>query len=425
MQQQQQQQPAGPPAFALTPAYSTQNQPLNYQEKRDADTYYKGCTALEGDPYDGTKLSDFLARLKAKADQFGWSDLLTILPEGRDLLTDYGTITRAQVRAHAQVYQPLNDRRAQNSNMLYNCVRTSITTDVRTKVNLNPERFIIECRPAPNAPIVRRYDGVCYVKAVIDDTYTNTLSNTAVARSNLSSLGKYMKELPDSNIETFHLYVKENLQELAAANETTTDLLVNLFKGYREVKDKTFRTWIQNINDQWLDRALVFQPDGLSLMERAENYYKDHLRQGLWLKLDEDQETIIALKAQLTTKRGRDGGKKKSLRKSERFNVREEPKWKTQPPKKGEPHKKNATVNGTKATYFWCPHHEKWTIHKPQDCRKKGEKNKPTDQKRGKATTPTTPPQKQDDTDDPTLKVMAAAIKEVDEHDGDLLFFPT
>jgi hypothetical protein len=55
----------------------------------------------------------------------------------------------------------------------------------------------------------------------------------------------------------------------------------------------------------------------------------------------------------------------------------------------------------------------------------KGEKNKPMDQKKGKTPTPTTPPQKQDGIEDPTLKVMAAAIKEVDEHDGDLLFFPT
>ncbi len=30
--------------------------------------------------------------------------------------------------------------------------------------------------------------------------------------------------------------MKENLQELEAANETTTDLLINLFSAYREVK---------------------------------------------------------------------------------------------------------------------------------------------------------------------------------------------
>jgi hypothetical protein len=47
-----------PPPFSLTPAYQTQNQVLNYQEKRDAETYYKGCLPLEGDPYDGNYLKD-------------------------------------------------------------------------------------------------------------------------------------------------------------------------------------------------------------------------------------------------------------------------------------------------------------------------------------------------------------------------------
>jgi hypothetical protein len=62
-----------------------------------------------------------------------------------------------------------------------------------------------------------------------------------------------------------HLYVKENLQDLAAANEMTNDLLVNLFSGYREVKDKHFLTWIQNMEDQWLDCALCFDANGLRL----------------------------------------------------------------------------------------------------------------------------------------------------------------
>jgi hypothetical protein len=94
--------PPQPQPFALIPAYQTQNQALNYQEKRDADTYYKGCAPLEGDPYDGTKLKDFLARLQAKAGQFGWGPILTI--QNRNLLEDYGVITRQEVLQHAQTY---------------------------------------------------------------------------------------------------------------------------------------------------------------------------------------------------------------------------------------------------------------------------------------------------------------------------------
>ena len=32
-------------------------------------------------------------------------------------------------------------------------------------------------------------------------------------------------------------------------------------------------------------------------MEQVENYYKDRVKTGEWMKLDDDQETILALKA--------------------------------------------------------------------------------------------------------------------------------
>jgi hypothetical protein len=49
-----------------------------------------------------------------------------------------------------------------------------------------------------------------------------------------------MRTLEDSNIVKFNQYVKDNVQELMAAGETTLHLLVNLFNGYREAKDKPF-----------------------------------------------------------------------------------------------------------------------------------------------------------------------------------------
>ncbi len=89
-----------PPPFALTPPYQTQNQALNYQEKRDSEIYYKGCAPLEGDPYDGTKLKDFLARIQARAGQFDWHPILTV--QNKNLLEEYGVITREEVRQHAE-----------------------------------------------------------------------------------------------------------------------------------------------------------------------------------------------------------------------------------------------------------------------------------------------------------------------------------
>jgi hypothetical protein len=104
------QQPPQPPAavlpFCLAPAYNNRA-PLNYNERRDAQVYYKGCEALEGDPYNGKGLPEFLARIATKARQFEWMEILTI--DNKNFLVNYANITAAQVRQAAMDYQPQND----------------------------------------------------------------------------------------------------------------------------------------------------------------------------------------------------------------------------------------------------------------------------------------------------------------------------
>jgi len=407
-----QQQPPPAPAFSLTPAYK-QRVALNYNERRDAQVYYKGCEALEGDPYNGKGLPEFLARISNKSNQFEWGEILTV--NGRNFLTNYADITANDVRQHAIAYQTQNDRRAQNSNMLYHCLSKSISTDVHTKVTTNAARYDlpIPTGPDPNDPVENRYDGVCFLKAIIDETYTNTLNNAAVARSNLTNLGIYMKTLMDSNITEFNAYVKRNTQELAAANETTSDLLVNLFNGYRECKDKCFRDWITRVEDDWIMRRLPLANDGLVLLELTENYYKDHQLRNLWMQLDEDQETILALKAQLKQQKHPKVMTQTRTRNTPKTKARNDA-WKLVPPKKGESKKKNVTINGKEYTYYWCQHHRKWTIHQPKDCMLANKSNKEKDKKDTgkKEGNPRT-------SEEPTLKVMAAALKEIEDADSD------
>jgi hypothetical protein len=175
MADQGQQQPPPPPApaFSLTPAYN-QCVALNYNECRDAHVYYKGCEALEGDVYNGKGLPEFLARISNKANQF--EAILTI--NGRNFLTNYADIAATDVRQHALAYQGQNDHRAQNSNMLYHCLRKSISTDIHTKVTTNVARYYlpVPTGPDPNDPVEHRYDGVCFLKAIIDETYSQGCS---------------------------------------------------------------------------------------------------------------------------------------------------------------------------------------------------------------------------------------------------------
>ena len=69
------------------------------------------------------------------------------------------------------------------------------------------------------------------------------------------------------------------------------------------------------------------------------------------------------------------GGKKKGADTKSTTNANEDkwawktvpPTWKTVPPKEGEELIK--TVNGKK--YHWCPNHKAWTLHTPEECKKK------------------------------------------------------
>jgi hypothetical protein len=165
---------------------------------------------------------------------------------------------------------------------------------VYAKVSKEPQRYTFTVPGDPEAE-----DGPAFLKAIIDHTYTNTLSNTTVARDNLASLSDYMDTLSDSNVEEFNNYVKEQLEALAYAGETTMDLISNLFKGYMRCKDKNFRIWIKGKKDAYFDRTFQINPNGLEFMELVQKYYLDAVKTREWLKPDEDQQQILALQAQL------------------------------------------------------------------------------------------------------------------------------
>ena len=204
--------------------------------------------------------------------------------ENKNLCEHYGEITCQQVQAAATMYLTANNRDAQNSDQIINCLRKSLTTKAYARITNDKEHYVINVH---NEDI---YDGPCFLKTLIDIAYMNTHSSMAVIHHNLLSFDIYMHNLKDSDITTFHRYVKDNINWLAAAGETTNDLLVNLFKAYDYVKDKKFLTWVTNKHDHWLEGTLNLPANGVALMELADNYYKDSVATGNWLKLTDDQE---------------------------------------------------------------------------------------------------------------------------------------
>jgi len=252
--------------------------------------------------------------------------------------------------------------------MIFNCLRKSISDKVFAKVTTEPERYkfagtAVGASPAPFC------DGPCFLKAIIDKTYTSTKASGAVARESLANLAEYMDALPDSNVIEFNEYVKKQTEILASGGETTTDLITNLFKGYAKSKDKTFREWIRIKKLAYFDNTFRIHPNCLDFMELAENHYKDAVLAKEWMRPDEDQQTILALQSKMEkvqAQASRSLKKREDKRRGGKIpkKVPSEWDWKHKAPNEGE--SKVKTVKGK--TYHWCTNHQLWCLHKASEC---------------------------------------------------------
>jgi hypothetical protein len=72
---------------------------------------------------------------------YTWTSILTV--KGKLLTQNFTEITTEDVRTQAQVYQDKSSREAQNSEILIQCLKASITRSVYNKVYLQREKHII------------------------------------------------------------------------------------------------------------------------------------------------------------------------------------------------------------------------------------------------------------------------------------------
>jgi hypothetical protein len=170
----------------------------------------------------------------------------------------------------------------------------------------------------------------------------------------------------------------DQINSLHARGEEALDLLVNLFIGYLAASDKKVAGYILRRRDDYDHGTLV---DAETLMRLALLQYRALVDSGEWNAPDKADARIIALESQVVTLRNANSkgqGKKANHQAKSTSNAagnkgkgREaKPEWMTTKPKDGEANKK--VVN--KKDYWWCPKHEAWTRHTPDQCEGKGVK---------------------------------------------------
>jgi hypothetical protein len=357
---------------------------LDYTKTQSIKFYNKGCEKLSGEPFNGKMLLTGLVQVQDKARMFTWIPIMTI--KDKLLNQQFADISREEVREHAQVYQDRAARDAQKAEMLIQCLKASILRKVYNKVYLQKEKYTIIRRNTHEGV----EDGVCFLKSIIDNYYSNTRSSTKQIRKQLAQLNYYMRNVAKGDVSKLCEHTRELIYELNAAGETTNDLLANLIEALKEVPDVNFQRWLSNQVDLWSMRKLDWKQDGSDLMDEAEVYYQEAINTHRWGKKTHKQDvvyafrteeseseverqpsnsyedTIKALTAQLkeyaeayTAKWGNPG-----------TSDDKKYAWKLIPPKDNEPSEKRMYMDGKSKVYHWCPHHLQWTIHSPRKCKR-------------------------------------------------------
>ena len=373
-------------AFALTPGRVNPVEVLDYTQSAAVKLFNKATAKLEPDfDMKPEGLKDFLSTLQSRASTYGWEDILMI-PEHaalphinlRSLTREYGRINLEQVRNLVAIYIGHPTRAAQDDEMLRLCIISTLTKEARDKIHLMEKETQVNGIPC----------GIATLKVVIRESHVDTNATVQFIRENLSSLDTYMQSI-DSDITKFNQYVQNQMNSLKARGADTQDLLANLFKGYAAASDKVFTAYIQKKQDDYDDGAII-EPD--HLMRLAQNKYKSMVEGKKWKAPDSQEEKIIALEAKiqkLTASNNRKAGNRQDAVQGNKTgpkgakaypDKKPKPAWMLKKPAEGEMHKK--TVNGKQ--YHWCPKHESWTRHLPQDCRKLLTNKPSTDKPKGK-----------------------------------------
>jgi hypothetical protein len=255
-------------------------------------------------------------------------------------------------------------RHAQNSRMMFACLRESLTEEAQQKVSLESHKFRIQ----------NELDGLLYFKVIVGIAHLDTRATVTVICTRLSSLDTKILDVQDNIIE-LNAFVQLQQAGLEARGERTDDLLVNLFKA---CQDTEFKTWVKRAEDNY-NKGTNITPE--ELMTLADNKYQSLIDSGTWLQQTEDQKRIVAMAAQIqslekskTTTVKKDGKKGANTSKNPKKNKKDKNSkknakyaWKYEAPKTGQPNKKE--IKGTK--WYFCPHHGDhgmWVKHTLQRC---------------------------------------------------------
>jgi hypothetical protein len=385
------------PQFARFPGAASAGA-LDFSKSESIKLFNKATAPVEPKyDLDEGKLRIFVDQVRQRAKIYNWEGILQVPDSNgtpQNIITHYGKLSIDNCIDYATTYINTETRSSQDSIMLFQFLRNSLTDEARLLMMSDEDVYTIGGEA----------DGIVFFKLIVGRASIDTNAKTNMIRQKIANLKHAMRDDFKGNVRDFNVHVASLRDQLLGRGQQVDELVTHLFDAYTDsVPNEEFKRYIE-MHRNMFDDGLELSSE--QLMRHALTKY-DTINQRSVTK-QEGEPTVLALQAaapkqekksnndfikSLIAKLGESKGKK---------SPRKVPNWKKKEPAEKEPSTK--TVNGKK--YHWCPKHKLWTIHTPNDCtlQLEGETNQE---------------QKSSLNNDPTLALSKALLGMMNEDDDE------
>jgi hypothetical protein len=172
------------------------------------------------------------------------------------------------------------------------CHLSSLTLDFLKLITADLNDYHLPPIDATDGPVPY---GPLLLKLIIRQAHVDSRATVSFLRTSLTLLDTKMSDV-DSDIESFNFYVKAQIKGLSARGETSSDLLINLFKGYKLANDVEFLDFIRRKENAY-EEGEDITPN--NLMADALVKFKARKLVGQWSAPTKEKGQILALTVQV------------------------------------------------------------------------------------------------------------------------------
>lgn len=192
--------------------------------------------------------------------------ILAMQPQG--FLGHYGEANLSHCREHALTCYNQESRAAQDSIQLCTCVVNLMSCSGRNKAAGFRSQCTINGAPR----------GALLLRVIVHESCIDTNATTACIRDQLSSLDEFLPII-DYGVGKMSLHVQSSLEALNARGEVTTDLLTDLFTGYKAAKDEKFIEHVEKKEEHYEEGNAT---GAVELMSLAKAKWQIRKQRRLW-----------------------------------------------------------------------------------------------------------------------------------------------